>query len=225
MARELAVVNTYQVSDALINSFLDEGYFTLLTRRDWPFAIGEEVVTAVPGQSTYDLDPSATKVMNVLDQEDDTYLRSTTAERIEVMLNSTVATTTPLVFYFNPGSDATTPVAPFLKLFPIPADTRTWQVVYRTLPIFGAGDDDTPPFNAAFHSCLVDWATYRIWEKEEDLDRSDASRARYETRVNELIEFYNVTTEDRPMIYGQSKTAVFPTNMPFLNDAAQGGAS
>jgi len=220
-ARDQAVVNTHQVSDALIDQYLTEGYQNLLTRRNWPWAVGSQALVAAADVAVYDLDAAVKKIVAVLDVDDDSYLRSETLERILVKTNTTIATTTPVQYYFDSGASG---VAPTLRLFPVPATTRNYAIEYRTAPVFGADDTDIPPFDDLFHLCLGDWATYRIWEVEEDLDRSDASRARYETRVMDMIEWYNTQNEDRPMIYGQSKGAFYPSNMPWLNDAAQGGA-
>ena len=223
-ARDQSVVESHEISDALIDTYLTEGYQTLLTRRNWPWAVGTEDIQTVAAKAAYNLKSDAKKIVAVLDLEDDTYLRSTTLERVVVKSNLTIATTTPLEFYFNSEVGNDPAKFPSLTLFPIPADVRDYTVWYRTAPLFGPEEDDVPPFDDLFHLALGDWASYRIWEVEEDLDRSDASRARYETRVMEMIEWYNSQVEDRPMIYGQAKAMYYPTNMPYLNDAAQGGA-
>ncbi|MCL1587015.1 MAG: hypothetical protein M3092_01245, partial [Actinomycetia bacterium] len=171
-ARDQAVVSANQVSDALIDQYLTEGYQTLLTRRNWPWAVGTEALATVADQAVYAISVEAKKIIAVLDLEDNAYLRSETLERILVKSNMTVATTTPLEFYFDSGASG---VAPTLQLFPIPASARDYTIHYRTAPVFGIDDTVIPPFDDLFHLVLGDWATYRIWEVEEDLDRSDAS--------------------------------------------------
>jgi len=216
--RDQAIVNDTEVPDALVDQYLNEGFSRVINRRVWPFAKGSEDLTSVAGQKVYPFVGSPRSIISVLDVTNRFYLRSMPFERFVVADNSYLSsTTTPTDFYFDEAE---------LSLFPVPAvDGDLYTVWYRTAPTFAAGETEEPPWSEGYHTIIADWATSRVWEHEEDMDRADLYRARFESTMMELDRFYNIRTEDRPMIYGQSSSGSHPSNMPWLRDATNGGAS
>ncbi len=57
------------------------------------------------------------------------------------------------------------------------------------------------------------------------MERSDDYRSRFETKLNRMARFYNNLVQDTPKIYGKRGPIRGPSNMPWLDDAAIGGAS
>jgi hypothetical protein len=109
-----------------------------------------------------------------------------------------------------------------IKLWPTPGTTDNLDVYYYGDPGFGATDPSEPPFNEVFHEMLADWAMVRLWEQEEDFDKSDRYRGRFESKLLRMADFYATHMQQRPMIVGGGNLTAHVTNTPFLNDGALG---
>jgi len=113
-----------------------------------------------------------------------------------------------------------------LYIWPKPATTDTLDVYYYEHPAWGATDSDEPPFESSFHTAIADWALSRLWEEEEDIEKADDYRQRFEVRLNRMEKFYNTEMVSRPMIFGEGFDRRYgPSSMPWLSDAGLGGAS
>ena len=89
-------------------------------------------------------------------------------------------------------------------------------------PVWGPhpDDDEALPIPVHHHrTTLGNWAMYRVWERQEDFDRSDAYLGRFELGMQELIYEENTRNSDRPKIFGQlpSVRRRRSGNMPWLN--------
>jgi hypothetical protein len=219
MARSLGQLTTFQIDDTTIGTYLDEGYDEVVARREWPwsFVLTPETVEMVSGQGEYALDAKVKRINGVVDVVQRRDLESVgiadwvrRQERIE-------GTSRPMIWTFSKQT---------LFVHPLPATTDDLDVYYYEHPAWiGIGDgDDVPPFDPAFHTMLVDWILHRAWEQEEDFQKSDDYRGRFEARMGRMINFYNDQQGDFPKIYGQRGQRVFASNMPWLGDARIGGA-
>jgi hypothetical protein len=115
--------------------------------------------------------------------------------------------------------------AGFIRIYPTPAAADTMRVFYYVHPAFDSADDDVPPFDDAFHTVLVDWALCRLWEQEEDMDKSGDYRAKFEMKLSRMTKFYNTEMLDRPMVYGGNARKPEASNMPWLEDARLSGTT
>lgn len=214
-ARNLARIEDHDIDDVELDSYLDEGYDRVVmhTTWEWMKASATEDISMVPGQTEYPTTAAVEQVTTVINKEQRFQLRSLSKNQLDRYAGSTITTTQPVNYYWVDG---------LLTIFPSPSSTDTLEVHYVTVAPFGSEGTDVPPFNDLFHRTLVDWALHRIWEVEEDFEKSQEYRLRFEESVQRMTDWYTNLNQDTPNIYGQSPSLYHPTNMPFLDDAAYG---
>ena len=222
LVRDISRTETHDVSNAVLDTYMAEGYGEVVSHRAWPwgYALAPEVVTLIDGTNEYTLDDSVKRVLAVIETEQRYPLTKVSQNDWARTQESIDSTSRPVWYTF---------AAKTLFLWPVPATTDTLDVYYYEHPSFGtpgAEDDaDIPVFDDAFHTCLVDWSLSRLWEQEEDLEKADDYRQRFEVKLNRMAKFYNTEMIDRPMIYGGGRdSAVAPSSMPWLGDARLGAA-
>ena len=219
--RGVTRTETHDVSDALLDVYINEGYDEILSNRTWPwgYALTPEPVTMVPDQAEYTLDVKVKRILQVIEKEQRYPLTSVSQSDWARRQDAIQSTSRPVWYTFARNT---------LFLFPVPATTDTLDVYYYEHPSWGtpgAPDDaDVPAFESSFHVAIADWAMVRLWEQEEDLEKADDYRGRFEIKLNRMADFYNTEIVSRPMIYGETVTAR-PTSMPWLGDARLGGAT
>ena len=203
--RFLTLVEPHDVSDADLNALLDEGFNNVLTRAEWPWSINNVEIDVTAGDWSYDVGSEgwskAATVVGVYHDDNKSHLRSMSVEKALRYYRD--RTGRPEAFTVTHERQHFQ-----ITLLPIPdQDEKIW-VVYRGGIHFSTGDGDQPPWHFAFHEMLADWAIYRVWEREEDMDKSEDYRNRFELRLIEMEQFYNVQSEDRPMIFGETQSAI-----------------
>lgn len=219
LIRTLSRVGSHDVSNDELDLFLDEGYSEVVTNRiwSWGYALTPKTVTMVSGTDTYVMDAAVKRILAVVEVDQGYPLEAISQTDWARRKEGNVATSTPVQFTFTNGS---------LHLWPVPGVTDDLAVYYYEHPTFGAAANSEPVFDSTFHSILVDWAMSRIWETQEDFEKSDDYRQRFEIKLVRMGKFYNSEVEDRPMIFGDRHD--FPrsglSNMPWLGNAGAGGA-
>lgn len=210
--------NTTALPNATIDLFLNEGHDEVISYTDWPFlyATGTTAVVAGVGGYTIALD----QIDVVVIEQDDRALRPLSRVEYLRLVEEVNTAGEPTHYFFNEGN------ANLLFLWPPPAssgDTLRWFGRARTT--LAAADASLPAWAEQFHTVLVDWAMHRLWEREEDFDRSAEYRQRFETKLGRMFGFYNRQTQLRPSAYGGGLANGSGTNLPFLSDAVNGGAT
>ena len=215
LVRKITRTETHDVADATLDLYLDEGYAEIVSNRPWPWTYVDtpEDVTLVAGTNEYDLDDTVRRVVTVIELEQRYALTNISINDWARRQESISSTSRPVWYVYQNGK---------LKLWPVPATTDTLQVYYHAFPVWVADD---PAFDASFHTAIADWAMSRLWEQEEDMEKADDYRQRFEVKLNRMGKFYNTEMLDRPMIFGGGVDGTaHPTSMPWLGDARLGGA-
>jgi len=216
LTRAIAQVEIHSVDDPTLDAYLNEGYAEIVSNRTWPwcYALAPESVPLVADITEYALDAKVKRVIAVVNVEDRYELESVAQSEWARRQHQIESTSRPRIFTFTNQT---------LFIWPIPAVVETLEVYFYEHPVW---DSETAPvFDTAFHTAIVDWALHRIWEQEEDFEKSDDYRTRFEMRLNRMGLFYNNAMQDPPKIYGQSGRGLGPSNMPWLGDAVLGGAT
>lgn len=197
--RFLSLIEPHEVSDDELDGLLNEGYNTVLTRAEWPWSLKNTGVNVRAGHRSYEIGSEGTsKAATVVGiyREDGSHLRSMSTE--QALRFAGTERSSPTMFTVTHEEKHFR-----VTLIPEPDRDEFLEVVYRGGMIFDPGDTAEPPWHFAFHEMLADFAIYRVWEREEDLGRSEQYRARFELRLTEMLRFYNQQTEDRPRIFGE----------------------
>jgi len=219
LVRTLSRVESHDVSDANLDIFLDEGYNEVVTNRvwSWGYALTPQTVTMEDGTDVYSLNAAVKRIIAVIETDRGYPLESISQTDWARRKEGIIATNSPLQFTFSKGD---------LHLWPVPGTTNDLDIYYYEHPTFAAADASEPVFDSTFHTILVDWAMSRLWEVEEDFEKADDYRSRFEIKLIRMGKFYNSEIDDRPMIYGDRPDLAYGgimRNMPWLADASQGG--
>lgn len=221
LVRGITRTETHDVSDSLLDVYMDEGYDEIVSNRAWPwgYALTPLTIAMVPDQAEYPVDVKVKRVLEVIEKEQRYPLTAISQSDWARRQDAVQSTSRPVWYTFANNT---------LFLFPVPATTDNLDVYYYEHPDWGTpgvpDDADIPVFESAFHTAIADWAMIRLWEQEEDLEKSDDYRGRFEIKLNRMAEFYNTEMKSRPMIYGETVSAR-PTSMPWLGNANLGGAT
>jgi len=104
-----------------------------------------------------------------------------------------------------------------LYLNPVPDSVIPLRVVYHKVPtVLTAGS--APEFDPIFHHALVHYGEFRVWQREEDLDKASAAYAHYSDIVERMGGWYTERIDSTPWQVGVppwSGSAL--TNTPFLD--------
>ncbi len=190
--RFLSLVESHEISDEQLDTLIDEGYDVIESRRTWPWAVvthPAKIITQM-GVEEYTI-PDFSHVVTIVGHSSGIQLRSVSSQTLAMHHWEEYAM--PEVFHVEANK---------ITLAPIPHEScEDFDVIYTRAKTWGC-DDDEPPFAAQFHTVLTDWVLHRVWEREEDFDRSDKYRSRFEARLADMQGFYNAREKDRPLIYG-----------------------
>ena len=76
----------------------------------------------------------------------------------------------------------------------------------------------SPAFNAQFHHILVHYGEWRMWQREEDLDKANEAHAQFYRLLGQMIAWYKTAGDRGPWAVGSGSSTTMPaTNTPFLN--------
>jgi len=207
--RDMTLVAAHELADATIDVFLNEATQRIVLRRDWTWL--HAALETIQPTETVDITTFSLPVLKIYDVIEDGSsfsLDFTTRSMLNFAIRGRMFNQ-PRVYLqegnlliFHPAFDGTTDV----------------HVSFYQKPVFGPDDTDEPePMPDEFDSVITDWACHRVWERQEDMEKSDAYRGRYEAGLGELIFFDNSSNPDRPKIHGQLASRRRRQHMPFLD--------
>jgi hypothetical protein len=207
--RDLTLVEEHTASDTLIDTFLQEGYYKVLTRNKWSWLV-HETDQFTPTASPFDLatltaTPLAVRDLSPVDSLE-LPLTQVTRGQVNFFRHSPLTGRTRL--YYVEGHN--------LFMDPPPDGGVTYEISYFADP--GWVDDSECPVPVEFQTSTVgNYATHRVWEREEDFDRSDAYLGRFEMGVADLEFVENTRNADSPKIFGEIAGHRGRNHMPWLD--------
>lgn len=192
------MMEEHDVSDADIAVFLDEAYHHVLRKQDWSWANTDPIATVVPTVIDQDhiVVSGYQRIYTVFYPEDEVKLEMVSLSSWSAITDTQAARTDPRFWAFDPSPNK-------VYLFPTPSSILSLKVYGQTSPLFDTSTPtSTPPFDVSFHTTLVDWVLHRLWEREEDFEKSDDYRGRFEVQLLDMVGYYNTVQQDSPIIYG-----------------------
>lgn len=213
MIRAIARVETQDISEADLDIYLNEGYDRVMMHQTWPWMVASATddITLIAGTRDYTPTSTVLQVLTAVNATQDYQIRRMSLQQLIRYDGSVTSNSRPTHYFFTQGT---------IKFFPTPDAADTVELTTIETPAFAGLDASVPPFQALFHRCLVDWGLHRLWEVEEDFDKANEYRARFEDSVLKMAEWYNDEMQDGPNIYGERSGHHVPTNMPFLDNPA-----
>lgn len=193
------IFSTALLSDAQINTILNEVHLEVCSGEQWPFLWGSTTLNVVAGDATYTLPADVSAVLLVSSKDISTAPRTLNA--ISVFDADTIPETYlgswPL-FYTVEGLT--------LTLYPEPIGNETITVRYLENPAAIDSDDDVPPFSAEFHPLYAYAAAARV------LAERGASQAKVRsmlelaaTYIDRMRRYYLTSSDHAPISIGKRR--------------------
>lgn len=213
--RDLTLTEDHETSDALIDVFLQEGYFKITTRRKWSWLkqIVEQFAASTNPYDMTNFDVHPVMAIYDLSEEAQNQLPLTQITRSEATfyLHNRIQSGYRPRFYWVEGQ--------LLYMHPDPEPAALFNVSYYADRGWAPGDAEVPSIPEAYHTtALGNYAIHRIWERQEDFDRSDAYLGRFEVAMQEMNYDENTQNVDRPKVFGELVgSRGRARNMPWLD--------
>lgn len=198
--RLLAVVEDTNVTDAQLNTIINQGVEEVAGAFHWPWLEASTTISLVDSQQTYALSSEAsdfnTAVALVDDDNDDTIEFIAPSKFFELVGNDT-GNESGDPDYWTIWEDK-------IYLTPIPEanDTNRLTLYYYKNPTTMSADDDVPEWDNAFHWILVEYGKWKLWEREEYFEQAERSRQTFTQYLADMSAFYLARIKRAPFIYG-----------------------
>ncbi len=187
--RDTVTVSTSEVDTALLDSYLDEGFGKVAGRAKWPFLVEELHLTLPSFSDSLTLPYPVLDVMSVitdvrkLRELSFPRFRTVEATQMDPGVTRYFAFRTPDRLYFNPAPDY---------------NMAFRAMVHRSLTFPEAEQKDGIPWDEAFHTLIADWALYRVWQEEEDLESAAFYFQAFEDGIGKMVDFYGMSSVSAP---------------------------
>lgn len=212
--RDMTLVAEHELGDNLLNRFLLEGHTKVCKRRNWGWLL-QDIETFIPGPSPFILDNlNQAPIQAIADlaptERLHTPLTQITRTQYSFMTRARGIGGYPKVYWVEGNN---------LYFDPEPVTGDEYAISYFAIvPWDIDADAEMPQVPVDSQTATVaNYAIHRVWERQEDLDRSDAYLGRYEVAVAELVEIENRFNADGPKIMGEIAGIRGRNNMPWLD--------
>lgn len=200
-ARRQTNLTTADISDADLLTILNEGLREVATQHRWEWLFKSSTLTTVANTAEIAL-PADFMFMGMV-QEDGTGnepLQNISFSEYKYWYGDNASTSSTGTLFYIRYDDGTGKIG----IYPTPSANATdnYDIFYYRTPTELSAGTDVPEFDARFHSLLVDYAAYRLWEREEYFDEAERSFQKYARRLREMMQFYNTRYKERRFIYG-----------------------
>lgn len=174
-----------------LNAVINQGVAEVGNAWDWPFLEASEELIIEDGQAAYDFPTNFSRLIAITDEDG----------------NVIPETTRRLALEDFAGADDRSPEAWYFfgeqfVFVPSPSETEYLTVDYLVHPTTLANDTDEPQWHSAFHMILAEYAAHKVWEREEDLERSGYHRQLFEIGLNQMKQHYRNRGQDSPIVLG-----------------------
>lgn len=179
--REMTETSSQDVSDALLNLFIRDGYNRIIDlERRWPFLEVSFTMTVTPSQRSYTIDDFTSdnirELASVVDPSNHRLTMISLDEAEEDYLGVQDAEGRPMfIAYWNDQ----------VHFFPTPADDYTFTVRGYREPEDWITAGDAPDGPDAFDIALVDYAVARVYRMQEAF----APAQEFERSFNDAVAF------------------------------------
>lgn len=192
-----AIDDPFYVTDAELNLIIEQGNQEVAAQFDWPFLQTSVPISIVAAQQEYALPSDFNYAEGMLD----------------TLYSSVVPYMVASTFFDLRGADTSVQADRFnrftiweeeLLLFPTPSvsDAARLRFNYYRDPSPLTDDADEPEWDVAFHSVLVEYAKWKLFDREELFDQSERAFVTYTRYLNDMIAFYGKRVKRTPFLYG-----------------------
>lgn len=200
-SRRQTNLSTADISDADLLTIVNEGLREVATIHRWEWLFKSGTLTTVADAAEIAL-PADFMFMGLLtiDGKNNEPLQNISFSEYKYWYGDNASTASDGTLFYIRYDDGTGKIG----IFPTPSTSTTdkYDIFYYRTPTELSTGTDVPEFDARFHSMLVDYASYRLWEREEYFDEAEKAFQRYGRRLREMMVFYNTRYKERRFIFG-----------------------
>lgn len=194
-------LTTADVADADVFDVLNEGINEISGLSRWPFLQKKSTLSVTA--STVEVSLPADFRQIVLVQQDakrNGPLIQISHEEYSYRYGDNAATASDARYFYIRFDDGTQKIG----FYPTPSATvaNAYEIFYYRSPTELAAGTDTPEWDSQFHNILVDYASFRLWEREEYFDEAERAYRRYARRLADMTRFYNMRHKQVKLIFG-----------------------
>lgn len=205
--REQTLVEAVDWGNDKLNNVINEGVRQVSVKFPWPWAAtsSQLSVTATTQAYTFATIVAGTgstlfRIEAIVDNDRRTALREINSADAFAMYGGDMPDASEAQYFFIWGD------AVYLVPTPDTNETDAYTVYYYRSAAALSNESDSPEWDAAFHMVLADYAIARVWEREEEIGKSEAADARFNQGVEQMAQFYLNRAQDYPTVMGGGKT-------------------
>lgn len=194
-------LTTADVSDADVTAILNEGIQNIASLRRWEFLYTDSTISVTANTVEYTL-PADFNFMGLVMQDalsNGPLLMLSHDEYVYRFGDNPSSGSQARYFYLRIAGGTQK-----IGFYPTPSATAAseYLIYYYKNPTELSASSDVPEWDASLHDVLVDYASYRLWEREEYFDESQRAFQRYGRRLGDMMRFYKMRGKVNRFIVG-----------------------
>lgn len=196
--RTQTLIESSHVSDAFINTLINQGLLEVAAMSDWPWLQAKTNLSLADSTRTIDLPADFLRAIVLIDDDEDMAVPFIAPNKFFARLGNDTGNE-------GPTPDAWTIFDNDIYLTPIPEanDTARLTLYYFKEATALSQDTDVPAFPDAYHWLLVEYCKWKLYEREEYYDQAQAAFTSYMNYVDDMIVFFNNQVAFSPSVYGR----------------------
>lgn len=194
-------LTTADVSDADVTAILNEGIQEIASLKRWDWLYTDSTISVTAGTVEYTL-PADFNFMGFVMQDSlsNGPLLMLSHEEYVYRFGDNPSSGSQARYFYLRMDDGVSKIG----FYPTPSATSTdeYKIFYYKNPTELAAGGDEPAWDASLHNILVDYAAYRLWEREEYFDETQRAFSKYARRLNDMMRFYKMRGKVNRFIVG-----------------------
>ena len=194
-------LTTADVADADITAILNEGIQEVSAIQRWDFLHTRGTINVTANTPEVNL-PADFRLMDFVQQvgKRNGPLIMLSFDEYSYRFGDNASTGSQARYFYLRTEDGTQKIG----FYPTPSTTASneYELFYFKAPTLLSSGSDTPEWDDQYHRLLVDYASYRLWEREEYFDESERAFRRYQRQLSDMIRYYRMRYKQVRLIVG-----------------------
>jgi len=209
--RQKTLIDSSEITDTEMILWLNDAQDEVSNRNNWDWLMGTEDITTVADQANYSLSADWSSISVIVEDGQRATLVPVTSEAVWSQYGDNIPSGPRARFYYIWANE--------LHFLPIPSTSSVVYHVYAEgLPTLFTATSDAPAFMETFHKVLADYVEARVWEREEEFEKSQIAEGRFEFGVRQMILAYQSRQNLEPWAVGDGVPHRGRGNDPFFDD-------
>ncbi len=198
--RLATVVEDTNVTDAQLTVILNQGIHEVSVATWWPFLEASAAFSAAASTQTYALSTVASDfnyAQALVDDDNDTTIEYLAAGDFFRRVGNDTGNESATADYWTIWEESI-----YLSPIPSAADTNRYKLYYYKNATELSAGGDTPEWDEAFHWILVEYAKWKLYEREEYYDQAERSFIMFTRYLADMEAYYRKRVQRSPYLYG-----------------------